>query len=200
METQKKTVVAFDFDGTITYKDSFIEFIKFAKGRRAFVVGFTRYLPLLLLYKLGLYPNWKIKQRVFAYFFGGMPVARFDELGRLFIGRINEIARPRALQAIERYRQQGASIYVVSAGIENYLIPWCATVGIEHVLGTKAETTAQGLLTGNFNTPNCYGREKTKRLLAQEPDRATYTLHAYGDSRGDKELLALADKSWMRTF
>ncbi|MDR2690839.1 MAG: hypothetical protein LBB73_00825, partial [Dysgonamonadaceae bacterium] len=55
-----------------------------------------------------------------------------------------------------------------------------------------------GLLTGYFSTKNCYGREKVIRLLEKEPDRNTYTLFVYGDSRGDKELMIFADKSWYK--
>lgn len=35
-----KQIVAFDFDGTITNRDTLLEFIKFAKGKTAFYLGF----------------------------------------------------------------------------------------------------------------------------------------------------------------
>ena len=40
---------------------------------------------------------------------------------------------------------------------------------------------------------NCYGQEKVNRFLQVEPDRKSYVLYAYGDSSGDKEMIALAD-------
>ena len=59
-----KQIVAFDFDGTITNRDTLLEFIKFAKGKTAFYLGFLLHLPWLLAMKCHLYPNWKTKQMI----------------------------------------------------------------------------------------------------------------------------------------
>ncbi|MBQ6658992.1 MAG: haloacid dehalogenase-like hydrolase, partial [Prevotella sp.] len=59
-----KKIYAFDFDGTLTTKDTLIAFIRYACGDKAFCWGFLRYSPLLILMKLGYYPNWKVKQKV----------------------------------------------------------------------------------------------------------------------------------------
>lgn len=64
---------AFDFDGTLTRRDTLLEFIRFAKGNKAFLLCFLRFSPLLVLMKMGLYPNWKAKQRVFSYCFKACP-------------------------------------------------------------------------------------------------------------------------------
>lgn len=72
-----KQIVAFDFDGTITNRDTLLEFIKFAKGKTAFYLGFLLHLPWLLAMKCHLYPNWKTKQMIFSYFFKGV---NLDEL------------------------------------------------------------------------------------------------------------------------
>ena len=66
---EKRGVAAFDFDGTITRKDTLLEFIKFVKGVSSCYRGLLLYAPLLVAYKLKLYPNWKVKQRFFAHFF-----------------------------------------------------------------------------------------------------------------------------------
>jgi HAD superfamily hydrolase (TIGR01490 family) len=200
MADKKRLVVVFDFDGTITRRDTLIAFIKFAKGKKAFYKGFMRYMPLLLAYKLRLYPNWKIKQKIISYFFKNMPLGEFTTLGQKFISVINDFIRPEVVAIIKDYRQQGATIYVISASVENWVEPWCRNVGINNIIATRVATDANGLLTGCFATCNCYGREKVVRLLEKEPDRATYTLFVYGDSRGDRELMALADKSWYRDY
>ena len=69
VELMKKTVYLFDFDGTITTKDTFIEVIRHAKGTWKWLFGFLLFSPILVLMKLHLKPNWKAKQRIFAYFF-----------------------------------------------------------------------------------------------------------------------------------
>ena len=89
----------------------------------------------------------------------------------------------------------GATVYVVSASIEEWVRPWCYRQGVKDVLCTKAEIGSDGRLTGQLKGPNCYGQEKVNRLLEVEPRRQSYTLHAYGDSRGDRELMAIAEKA-----
>ena len=69
-----KKIYAFDFDGTLTTKDTLLEFIRFAKGNVGLAVGFLYYSPLIILMKLHLYPNWKVKQKIFAWFFKGMAI------------------------------------------------------------------------------------------------------------------------------
>ena len=69
-----RKIVAFDFDGTLTTKDTFLAFIRYACGSQAMLWGFLRYMPLLVLMKLHAYPNHKVKQKVFSYFFKGMPI------------------------------------------------------------------------------------------------------------------------------
>ena len=44
----------------------------------------------------------------------------------------------------------------------------------------------------------CYGSEKATQLLLAEPNRNEYILTIYGNSSGDKEMMALADnKNWV---
>ena len=62
------------------------------------------------------------------------------------------------------------------------------------------DTVKDGVLTGRFLTRNCYGEEKVNRLNALYPNRQDYHLIAFGDSRGDKELLAFADESHFKPF
>ena len=67
------------------------------------------------------------------------------------------------------------------------------------IVGTRIEVE-NGMVTGRFLTPNCYGEEKVRRLLEVLPDRRLYHLTAYGDSRGDRALLAYADEAHFKPF
>ena len=191
-----KKIVAFDFDGTLTTKDTLIEFIRYACGTGAFVKGFLRYAHLLVLMKLGLYPNWKAKQKVFAYFFEGMKIEEFDGLCQRFAKDNQHLLRPKGIEAIQQALDKGAEVLIVSASIDNWVQPFFAEV---KVLGTQVEVI-DGKLSGRFLTKNCYGPEKVNRILALYPNRSEYHLTAYGDSRGDKELLAFADESHYKPF
>lgn len=193
--TQRRVAV-FDFDGTLTTKDTFLEFIKFSCGTWQFYIGFLLYSPILILMKLHLYPNWKAKQKIFSYFFKGTEYRRFQELGRLFANKIELFRREEIIGKLKAHIDNGETVYVISASIDEWVRPWCEQFGITDVVGTKIEVSSNGCLTGKFLTKNCYGQEKVNRLLQMEPKRNEYCLYAYGDSRGDKETLEFANRGF----
>lgn len=191
-----KKIYAFDFDGTLTTRDSFLEFIRYACGNWAFCKGILRYCPLLVLMKLGYYPNWKAKQKVFAYFFKGMPLKDFAQQGRLFALDRQHLLRPQGVDMVKQAQAEDAEVLIVSASIDHWVQPFFPEV---KVVGTQVEVE-EGCLTGRFLTKNCYGQEKVNRILALYPHRNEYELIAFGDSAGDKELLAFADEAHYKPF
>ena len=192
-------VYAFDFDGTLTRRDTLIEFIRFVKGYKAFLLCFLRYSPLLVLMKLGLYPNWKAKQRVFSHCFRGMAVDTFNSLCSRFASDKARLMRPKGMKKLREVLAEGGKVVVVSASVNNWVEPFFAGIGGVYVVGTMVEER-EGVLTGRFLTKNCYGEEKVTRLLQLFPERTQYWLTAYGDSRGDFELLDFANESYYRPF
>lgn len=191
-----KKIYAFDFDGTLTTRDSFLEFIRYVCGNWAFCKGILRHSPLLVLMKLGLYPNWKAKQKVFAYFFKGMPLKDFAQQGRLFALDRQHLLRPQGVDMVKQAQAEDAEVLIVSASIDYWVQPFFPEV---KVVGTQVEVE-DGRLTGWFLTKNCYGQEKVNRILALYPHRNEYELIAFGDSAGDKELLAFADEAHYKPF
>jgi HAD superfamily phosphoserine phosphatase-like hydrolase len=193
-----KRVFAFDFYGTLTTRDTLIAFIHYACGTPRFLLGFLLHAPLLVLMKLRLYSNGKTKQRLFTWFFQGMSIETFDALCQSFALSHRHLLRPDTVRLLQQALSEGAEVLVVSASIDNWVQPFFSTFHLPpstfHVLCTQIEVI-DGRLTGRFLTPNCYGQEKVRRILALHPDRSTYHLTAYGDSRGDRELLAFADEA-----
>lgn len=199
MENRPK-VAAFDFDGTLTVRDTLFEFIKFACGSGRLYAGLALCSPVLAAYVLHLVSNSYAKQQLFSCFFKGMKYERFCRLGEEFARRVDEIARPETVEALRRHVAEGDRTYVVSASIEEWVRPWCTSAGVEpdRVLATRVEVV-DGHLTGRFSSKNCHGAEKVRRLLECEPNRADYVLYAYGDSRGDREMLQLSDfPKWVK--
>ena len=188
-----KQVFVFDFDGTLTTRDTLIAFIRYACGTPRFLFGFLLHAPLLVLMKLRLYSNGKAKQRVFSWFFKGMTIETFDALCQDFARTHRHLLRPDTVRILEQALTERAEVLIVSASIDNWVQPFFPSVTI---LGTQVEVI-DGRLTGRFLTPNCYGQEKVRRILALYPDRSAYHLTAFGDSRGDRELLAFADDAHM---
>ena len=191
-----KKIYAFDFDGTLTTKDTLIEFIRYAKGSMALGLGFMRYAHLLVLMKIGLYPNYKAKQKVFSHFFKDTTLDDFNALCKAFAASSSHLLRPNAIEAINHAIKEGSEVLIVSASIDNWVQPFFPQV---KVVGTQIEVI-DGKLTGLFLSKNCYGQEKVNRILSLYPNRQDYHLTAYGDSRGDKEMLAFADESHFKPF
>ncbi len=206
----KKKILVFDFDGTLTRRDSLLAFIRYAAGLPRLLGALLLLSPRLVLMKLHLADNGRTKERLFARFFRGMPLEEFNRLCGGFAHDRAGIIRPRARQAVATALSGGVPVFIVSASVDNWVAPFFYTGGrpsrgphpIE-VVGTQAEV-AGGRLTGRFATKNCYGAEKVRRLEEALPDlrehRSDYHVTACGDSRGDKELLEYADEKHWKPF
>lgn len=192
----KQVVYAFDFDGTLTRSDTFVAFIRFVHGRWRTTWGFALFAPMLMLMKLRLYPNWKAKQRVFAWFFRGMELSRFDGYCRDFAVMKARLLRPKMVALLEQALADGARVIVVSASIENWVRPFFARYGERVMVSCTRIDVREEVVTGKFLTKNCYGREKVKRIERAFPHRNTYHLVAFGDSAGDDAMLAYADEGY----
>ena len=211
----KKKLYCFDFDGTLTTSDTLLEFIRYAKGTGRFLMVFLMYSPLLVLRKLHLFPNWKAKQLIFAHLFAGMRIEKFDALCRDFAEEYQHLLRPKGVTLVHEALVAGAQVFIVSASIDNWVRPFFKVRGLDgvRVLGTQIEVI-DGRLTGKFKSNNCYGEEKVHRICealsaptstsspasAAPFVRSQYEIEAFGDSRGDKEMLAFADKGHYKPF
>ena len=195
------TIHAFDFDGTLTRRDTLIEFIRYVKGNKEFLIGFLKHLHLLIMMKLGIMPNWKTKRIFFQYFFGGMTLEKFNEYCEKFAKEKASLLRKKGMVAVNKAVMDGDQVVIISASIENWVEPFFRfqVSNNINIIGTKIQVV-DGKLTGRFLTKNCYGEEKVRRLLEQYPDRKEYKLVAYGDSRGDHALLDFADEGHYREF
>lgn len=191
------SIALFDFDGTLTTKDSFIVFIKFYRGYQSLLLGLILNLPILLLYKLKVIPNWKAKEKLMQYFFNGVTLNEFDSKANDFsLREIPKMLRPEIVEHLELHKKAGSRILLVSASFENWLKPWAQKHGMS-VIATQLVLNSQRL-TGKINGKNCYGPEKEVRIR-QEIDLTKFDkIYAYGDSRGDREMLKLADFSYYR--
>lgn len=194
----KPVVAAFDFDGTLTHGDSFLPFLRAVAGNLRYAQHMLGLSPLLLGYGLGLVKNNDAKARVLAKFFSGAGVEQIQWIADDFATRqLPRFMRDNALARLRWHQQQSHRCVIVSASLECYLRPWTQTVGITDLIGSQLAIQDQ-LYTGQLAGANCYGAEKTRRLHALLGEREAYTLYAYGDSKGDRELLALADHAYYR--
>ena len=195
----KPALALFDFDGTITNKDTFLEFIKFYKGNLRFYSGMLLLSPWLVLFKLKIFENWKAKEMVLKYFFKGENQADFKLKSQIFAKDIiPTMIRPKALQQLKKHIENGDKVIIISASAENWISSWVEQFNIP-LLATRLEIK-NGLITGNLEGKNCYGAEKINRLKIFLNNETYDKIYAYGDSSGDRELLAFATDKFYRHF
>lgn len=195
----KKGIAFFDFDGTITNKDSLAEIIRFIHGDLRFFAGVSLTAPLILGFTLGLYDRQRSKEALLKHFFGGMDEQQLKEYCTSFAQKIiPSIIRPGAIEKLQWHKEQEHEIVLVSASAENWLQDWCHSQQM-HCLATKLEIS-NGVITGKIIGKNCHGEEKVNRIR-QRFDLALYeTVFAYGDSEGDKPMLMLAQHPHYKPF
>jgi len=195
----KKEIAFFDFDGTITTKDTLLEFIKFSKGKFWFYLGLILNLPYLFAYKIKLISNQKAKERILMFFFKDIPIETFKEYCSAFSQHVlPNLIRPRAVEEILKLKEKKIIIAIVSASPENWIESWTNQLQLDAIT-TRLEVK-DNKITGKILGKNCHGNEKVNRIN-QKYDLSDYIIvAAYGDSRGDKAMLNLAQKAYYKPF
>jgi HAD superfamily hydrolase (TIGR01490 family) len=194
-----KSIAFFDFDGTITTKDTYLEFIKFSKGNLRFLTGFMLHSPMLVGYVLKLVPNQVMKEKMFRYYFENMPLSDFQALCDAFATKVVPgLIRPKATEELNKLQQSGTTVVIVSASFGNWIQAWAQANGMQ-LIATKPEVR-DGKLTGRIDGKNCHGEEKVRRIGEIFSMQDYGTVHAYGDTSGDKPMLALATHAHYKPF
>ncbi len=193
----KKKIAAFDVDGTITFTDSFMLFLRSTTSNWGFIVNLLLLLPYFLLYVLKINSRDKVKNHILNAFLGGKNIDEYKNNCTEFSKIYEKILRADALEAIERHKVAGHEIAMVSASLEDYLIPFANKLGIKNVIATKLEVK-DNILTGKMLGPNCRAQEKVNRIYEYFGD--VEIIAAYGDSRGDKEMIEAAKEKHYRTL
>ncbi len=192
-------LVLFDFDGTITRDDSLLEFVAYVVGFKKFFRGILVLSPILVAYKLGLASNNFTRRKLLGYFFSGMSADKFDKICKKYsTTHIEDILKQSAMDKIASYKAAGDRVVIVTASLEDWLRPWCDAQGLE-LLGTKIRRKG-GIITGEIEGQNCYGAQKVARVRAAYDVSAFDRVIAYGDSRGDREMLEFADEAHYKAF
>lgn len=196
----KPSIAFFDFDGTITRKDTMFEFIRFVYGSGRLYAGMLKVSPWLIAMKAGIVSAHTAKEKLLTAFFKGMPLETFNKHAKSFADKIlPNLLRPSALRELETHQANGVTVAVVSASAENWVKDFCDSRNVV-CIATKLELDAENKLTGKLSGANCNSAEKVSRIKC-EFDPADYeVIYAYGDSNGDKEMLAIATHPHYRYF
>lgn len=194
-----KSIAFFDFDGTITTKDTLLEFIKFTQGTPAFLAGFLLHSPYLVAYKLNIIPNQLAKEKVMRHFFKGTFLSQFQSWGDAFATEVLPgLIRPKAVEEIKKLQESGVTVVIVSASFGNWIQKWATAHGLQ-LIATKAELRDEKL-TGRIDGKNCHGTEKVRRIQELFTLQQYDEVYAYGDTSGDKPMLELATHAYYKPF
>lgn len=189
----------FDFDGTITKKDSFVEFIFYTHGTAKTFLNGLVLSPILILYFLKILPNWKTKEIFLTYFYKGWDKKRFNAAALNYSQKkLPQIIKKSAMEKLQWHKKEEHKVVVVSASFENYLQPWCQKEGLD-LIATKVEFI-DNKISGNFMGKNCYGEEKISRIKEKYNLKSFDCIYAYGDSKGDLALKNIASEFHYKTF
>lgn len=192
-------LVAFDFDGTMTVRDSFKAFLRWRVGPAAYWLGLGKLIPSLLAYPFHR-NRARLKTAMVRIFLKGLPRKVLEQEAAEFAAVAAPLLlRPDALKAWRRYRLDGARLVIVTASPEQLVAPFARGLGADLLIGTKLDFDAEDRVTGRLDGRNCRSQEKVRRLrevFGQDIRLAA----AYGDTAGDIEMLDLADEKFMRLF
>ncbi|MBL8256752.1 MAG: HAD-IB family hydrolase [Pseudoxanthomonas mexicana] len=180
----------FDFDGTLTTRETFPDFMRYAVARPRLLAGSVLLAPVVFGYRRGWIAGNPTRASIVQVGLRGVEAARVHALGATFARDILPgVLRPDAMTRLAWHRERGDRVIVVSGGLDAYLLPWCEAQGVELACSVLAERN--GRITG-YAGAQCVGDEKVRRVHAL-CDRTTYAaIHAYGDTHEDHAMLAMA--------
>ena len=200
IKTLNNNVIAFfDFDGTITKKDSFLEFLKYSKGKIEFIKVLIILSPLIISFFFNKTTNQSLKEAFLRYYFNNWEFDKFKTIAENYsINEIDKIIKPKALKRIKWHQNNGHKVVVVSASIESWLKIWCQKNNLK-LIATKLEKKGNKI-TGKFDGKNCYGPEKVIRIKESYNLQEFTRIYSYGNSSGDFEMLKIANNKYFKIF
>lgn len=198
-EDKPSRLALFDVDGTLLPGDTLWDFFSQTHGR------WGRFKPVwdcripILKWKLGAMQNGEAKELLLARFYKGQSEQALREQGHAMLNRIWPRLYSQALKAIEEHKKMRSSMALVTASPEWWMEEFGKRLGISTVICTRMHIE-DGIFSGKFKGANCYGLEKANRIKELFDLNSFTEIHAYGDSKGDREMLALATHPHFRTF
>lgn len=192
-----RDLALFDFDGTITTRETFPDFMACAVPRGRLALGRLLFAPWVVGYRLGVVPVALLRTALVRYAFSGVPLAGVEAAGAALASDVLPgLVRPEMQAQIDWHRARGDTVVVVSGGFDVYLAPWCRAQGIDWICSSLAVRNAR--LSGRYAGAQCVADEKARRVRARYDLDSYHAIHAYGDTHEDHALLALADHAIWR--
>ncbi|CEG58106.1 HAD-IB family hydrolase [Legionella fallonii] len=196
---EKKTVAIFDFDGTLTSKNTTLAFLHYTDPVRFYYL-MPILLPILIFYMTKIISVDQLNNWLCYFFFKGKSKEHLQEKGRDFaLKKLPSYVRAEAMLKLKEHQDNAHLCILATAAYDLYIKAWGDLHGFTEVLCTEIASDYQGKLTGKLQGASCYGPEKVNKIKQILPTVDTI-IYAYGDSEGDKEMLNFATYSFYRRF
>lgn len=195
-------LIIFDFDGTITTKDTFALFLRYYAGFWRWLKNILILLPVFISYKLGRIDRHAVKAAVIKRFFSNAEVSDIEKRAQTFAREvIPNLIRPQAMECFRAKMAEADRVYICSASITPYLHYWADSLDFprENVLAVELGESS-GILSGEIKGYNVWGENKIRRIFETFGSDSVQIAEAYGDSEGDRQLLNAAKASFFRPF
>ncbi|WP_336690719.1 MULTISPECIES: HAD family hydrolase [unclassified Chryseobacterium] len=193
-----KKLYCFDFDGTLTYKDTMFMYLKFYDSTR-FRLQFLKHIPLFVLLKLKLADTEKVKKSFIGSILKGQTQEKIEKKSRQFFEHYYpKIVRENALDFIQNIDHNNTRSLLVTASLDIWAKPFAEAFKMQ-LVSTRAEFR-NGVFTGNFVGRNCNGNEKLIRIQQEISNHKYDKIIAFGDTSGDKPMLNWANEGHYQFF
>ena len=193
-----KKLYCFDFDGTITYKDTMFMYLKFYDPAK-FRLQFLKHVPLFILLKLKLAETEKVKKSFIGSILKGQTQEKIEKKSQQFFEQhYPKIVRENALDFIQNMDRDHTQSLLVTASLDIWAKPFADAFQMQ-LVSTKAEFK-NGVFTGNFVGKNCNGKEKLVRIKTEISDNKYDKIIAFGDTSGDRPMLKWANEGHYQFF
>jgi len=187
----------FDFDGTITDRETMPVFMHRAVRPRRLAIGKLLLAPLVIGYKLGLVSGSAVRAAICWLGFRGVPVEEVEQHGLTFAREyLPQVLRPEAIERIAWHQDRGDRVVLVSGGLDVYLVHWAQAHGLDLVCSSLEQK--HGRFTGHYRGAQCVRQQKARLVQAAYPSERFGRVFAYGDTPEDRELLAMAHEPYYR--
>ena len=193
-----KKVVIFDFDHTITKKDSFNDFLKYTFKNKFYFVMLKSAL-WIILYKFNIISNAKVKTKIFQSFYKNKDYNQYSKDCQKYVqNQLDNIIKDNMKNLISSYHNNKYQLILLSASFKEWLEPWAKKNNFDKVI-CSSFVINNNVIDGNIlENYSCYSKNKLKMLKENVPDILYYEdIIAYGDSKSDKYFMDIANQSYL---
>ena len=190
------TQALYDFDGTITTKDTTILLLVVLLKLRPWRFSVLIWLLLRMIVASDSVSKQGYKNKAIGYLIKDLSDMHLSGALKDFRNKVKSLYRPSVLTSIDKAIQDGCTVLIVTAS-PSFAVSDCVSDLPVIVLGTEFEKEGN-IYTGLLKSENCYGKEKVNRIneWATSNKIVLSVQSAWSDHFSDFDMLSLSAKRY----